>query len=735
MRRYLQLGISFVITLAALTVAIGEIDIDALTAGVARVEPLWILAGLVCLALNLLVVSFRLTRLMAGLNAACRITVALRANIAGALAGFFMFQILGTLVGRHHVLRQSGAPSGVTTSVTYYEKLGVFLIAGAFCLTGAVVVDGGAIVADALRTVPVLEMALAIALSVGGYLIAARTPLERAFLKSLRSLRFLSGLLELFSISAAALVLNYLAFVSALWAFGVDSPTHQLLAGAAIVSFAASLPISANGWGVREIAAIQVFGVFGVPAETALLVSVFVGLGSIAVVLAGSLLFPVAVSADGQAGPASRDRGRNAETASDLERVLAWSLAHGICILLFFQVQIPIRGSLTTLNLADPLALLALFALALSMWSRRSASLFRMPYTGASLAAIAGVIVLAFLIGVTTFGVTPWALTNRLLGLVVLSGYIAAGAYIVVTCGWRGVRRCAESLLVTGAIVVFVQFALSVANALGATFSVPYNFEAFSGNRNAMAFLLLVAASGGLALSKSRQSSGQGLLWALLLGIVLLGVWYSKGRTAMFTGAALLGVAFLCNLCSRRVAVLSVLFAGAAAAGIGALPAVVRWVLEALSIVLPPARDLLPFSPNLVNPGDSERMFSIVEGIGMWLANPVFGAGLGAFIRMGLGENGKALVIHSTPVWILAELGVVGGLVILGFFLRAALYPLRRRALPKTTADRWLLLLMIVYGLFFLPHDIFYQRVFWFVLGLTLAAPMFFRRTPGPASQ
>jgi len=735
LRRYLQLGISFAITLAALTVAIGEVDIDALLAGAARVDPLWGLVGLACLAVNLLVVSFRLRRLMAGLNTACSMTVALRANIAGALAGFFMFQMLGTLVGRYHVLRQSGAPAGVTTSVTYYEKLGVFLIAGTFCLIGAMVVDGGAIVEDALRTVPVLEMATAIGLCVAAYLIAARTSLERSILSALRSARFLSGLAELFSISAAALLLNYLAFVSALWAFGAQTPTHQLLAGAAIVSFAASLPISANGWGVREIAAIQVFGVFGVPPEVALLVSVFVGLGSMAVILAGSFLFPVAVSASDRTAHAPQDSSRDTGMASNLECVLAWALAHGVCLLLFFQIQIPIRGSLTTLNLADPLALLALFALVLSMWSRRSTALFRMPHAGLWLAAIAGVIVLGFFLGVASFGVTPWALTNRLFGLVVLSGYIAAGAYIVTTCGWPGVRRCAESLLVTAAIVVSIQLVFSAANSMGASFNIPSNFDGFSGNRNALAFLLLIAVAGGLVVSSNLQKGGKEVLWALLLGVVLFGIWYSKGRTAVISGAVMVGAAFVFALCSRRVAALSVGFAVLGTFAFGILTNAVRWLLGFFSISVEVKEAISVSSPPLAQSGDSERMLSVVEGFNMWLANPIFGSGLGAFIRMGLGENGKALVIHSTPVWILAELGIVGGLVILGFFLRAGSYPLRRWSTPKTSADRWLLLMMVMYGLFFLPHDIFYQRAFWFVLGLTLAAPMIFRRTPGPSSQ
>jgi uncharacterized membrane protein YbhN (UPF0104 family) len=51
------------------------------------------------------------------------------------------------------------------------------------------------------------------------------------------------------------------------------------------------LPISIGGWGVRESLLIFGFGFFGVPAETALTISILWGLALLVSLLPGSFLF------------------------------------------------------------------------------------------------------------------------------------------------------------------------------------------------------------------------------------------------------------------------------------------------------------------------------------------------------------------------------------------------------------------------------------------------------------
>ena len=58
-------------------------------------------------------------------------------------------------------------------------------------------------------------------------------------------------------------------------------------------------------------------------------------------------------------------------------------------------------------------------------------------------------------------------------------------------------------------------------------------------------------------------------------------------------------------------------------------------------------------------------MYSIVEGLRMFKEHPLVGRGLGGFrqqmAELGVfGGHGLPLVIHSTPVWLLAETGLIG---------------------------------------------------------------------------
>ena len=82
---------------------------------------------------------------------------------------------------------------------------------------------------------------------------------------------------------------------------------------------------------------------------------------------------------------------------------------------------------------------------------------------------------------------------------------------------------------------------------------------------------------------------------------------------------------------------------------------------------------------------------------------------------------GHPQVIHSTPLWILAEFGLLGAAVfgwVLSLLSRHAI-----RFGRTQPACRILLLLLLAFTIFSLAHEIFYQRIFWLVLGAVLARP------------
>ena len=105
----------------------------------------------------------------------------------------------------------------------------------------------------------------------------------------------------------------------------------------------------------------------------------------------------------------------------------------------------------------------------------------------------------------------------------------------------------------------------------------------------------------------------------------------------------------------------------------------------------------------------------------MWLQAPVLGAGLGVFHEKSQEWVGQPQVIHSTPIWILAEFGLLGGAVFGWAFVLPARHATRFG--KSQPARRVLLFLLVAFAIFCLVHEILYQRIFWLVLGAVLAQP------------
>jgi hypothetical protein len=102
-----------------------------------------------------------------------------------------------------------------------------------------------------------------------------------------------------------------------------------------------------------------------------------------------------------------------------------------------------------------------------------------------------------FAIGFAKIGLTQWALVGRLLGWLVLLGYLAAGYLMVQSMGYKGLRRFIETLAIIATLIVGWQVALRlfVLAGYGDIGLLSPNFEGYSGNRNAFAFQLLSVMS------------------------------------------------------------------------------------------------------------------------------------------------------------------------------------------------------------------------------------------------
>ena len=418
---------------------------------------------------------------------------------------------------------------------------------------------------------------------------------------------------------------------------------------------------------------------------------------------------------------------------AEIEKFAAWILGMLVAVAVFFQVHMSLPGGRINLNLADPIAVLALAVVSLHVLLAKQLPGWRIGQFNLALGIISLQLLLGFINGWLEIGVTQWALGGRLLGWFVLLGYLSAGYLIVAKFGAHGLRRFAETLIATAVVVVILQAILRLLGQWGVSAGVQLtpNFEGYAGNRNAFAFQLLAVMALLLGYSQVyarygavSKDPGRPRVFSLLFGILLAGQVWSYSRTGMFVVVAVLLFAWVGRLADRRMIVWGVIFA------------TILWTsiwLAAQKIFI-----LSVFSGNIFAQGFSveslpvqnvfaadaspqEHWTTLVRGLELWRQSPVLGIGLGVFIAKSPMWLGHAQVIHSTPVWILAELGLVGAGVFGWTFFLLGRHAVRfDKVLPSR---RILLLLLTAFIMFGFVHEIFYQRIFWLVLGAVLARP------------
>lgn len=689
--------------------------------------PAWVVAAvLIAFALNLAVVSFRLSRLLKYFHVNVPYSIAFKASLQGHFASLFLISLFGQVAGRQTVLRQYGTPPVFIASLTAIERVALFVVSGVFCLLGAAWLLDTQQIADFLGKISFTQMALVAILSLLASVWFGRSRFEAQLLSGIRSRQSISQFLKVAGITLFAQVLVLGAFILGAMGMTPEIGFWNLLAAAAITSFAASLPISVNGWGVREVAAIFAFGQVGMPASSALAISVLVGLCSTAVVLAA---WPYVFSKRQRHQAARLPYVKSTVNRLPIEKTATWGLATAAAVLIFFQIHLPLQGGVINLNLADALAVLALATVVTHVVYTHQLPRWAVPKFNLILLSIGALLLVAFLNGAQVIGVTQWALAGRLIGWLILVGYLCIGVLTISYLGRIGVWRFIETLIATAAVVVLFHAVMRwmVFSGWIDSTGITLNFEGFSGNRNALAFQLLACSALLLAYTSSERvegkhinlgslNVGKDVLLAAVHGVILAGLIFTGSRAGMLTGLILLVASGLTGFADRRMILRSVIYGFL-------IWTIFVWLLPWISQLFTEnthARFAVQsiFSTEASN---LERWETIRHGFEMWQNSPWFGAGLGVFIEQSTQWFKQPIVIHSTPVWILAEFGLLGAGTLIALLVWILL-AIARAGFTKPN-HRAVILLLAAFAIFGLVHEIFYQRILWLVLGFCIALP------------
>lgn len=689
-------------TAAAFVIAVMQADLSAFWVTIRSVSlPMLAFIG-VALLVGALLAALRLWFIARDVGHSLSARDALLALSVGQVAGAVSVQFFGQIVARSALLSPRGVSAPANIVMVAYERLvavaisGLMATAGAWYLFGRLAVDlqGGG---D--RFIRIVLGIVAVVLA-GGALGWGRAALQRVVPQFNR--RVLIAFLRSGGLTVAIQLATAIAYVVAGNALAPQVPLGDLFAASVIVMFAASLPISFSGWGVRELSAVLALSAIGINSSAALAVAVIVGvlaLASVVVIALAAVLMP------GRGTPASAPQTTGTRSGIDLVALVKWALAIMTASAVYFQIHVPIGMSTVNVNLADPLAILGggLFVIYFVLKRR---PVWRLPGLDWHIVSASLVILLAFLHGYFVFGLDNWAVTKAI-GWPILLAYGATGALVVRVGGDFGLRTLVRTFV--GCAVGIVMLELTFLALMRGGIPNPFAalpFEGFSQNRNAFGFLLT------LALCCVPLLPGRDRIFVLT--VLILGFWFCGSRACAIAALAVLACGAYIRVYSPRSLFYAALWASVCLLVLWLLPFAAKLLhlrtgWQGLFLILTAAPDASNF----------ERFQSILDGLRMFLAHPLFGAGLGAYWVEQLG-SARPVVVHSTPIWLLSELGLVGLLV---FAVPAVRIFVREFRLARSDKVAALIVLMLVgFGLASAVHELLYQRAMWLLLGALLAA-------------
>ncbi len=317
-----------------------------------------------------------------------------------------------------------------------------------------------------------------------------------------------------------------------------------------------------------------------------------------------------------------------------------------------------------------------------------------------------------FVIALRQGYVTQYEVLNKMVGLLTL-----VAAYIALTTeaeNWWSLRQvmrvfvlgvCVQNLVAVGALVA------SYTTGFHTTL-LNYDNERLSGmlyDPNAYGGLLVVALACNVIGSGGPVPVTRGWLRIACNLSLVVGIAFTFSRSAWLA----LGAAWLTYVVFRPGAALKML-----AVLVPSVPAVL--VFAGLGFL---STERLVDRPDTVH----QRVDLMNHSIAQFESHPIFGMGLGGF------RGAEGLIVHNTPLWFLADFGLIGLLVFCGFTAWFYISGFRSYLAASSDSKPYVLAAMVSHSAMIglsMGIEGFYQRHWWLCFGLIAAAARAVRKAP-----
>ncbi|MBT8447154.1 MAG: flippase-like domain-containing protein [Gammaproteobacteria bacterium] len=525
-RGYAKL-VTVAISVAVLAGLFTLFDTDEILEIAASVSPSGVALVVVLLLLNQLLSTVRMKLFLRTDDSLATWLRLNHVNVQSLVAGLLFFNFIGQGLSRSRSYQREGLEADAFM-VTGIERIISMTSLFALAFFSALLSFGGiSLSGDYVAEILAVVITLTIAVSgaaIGLVYFARFRPVQNIFTG--QQLRLLAGCA---AVSTGMHLLMASAYLVVVQQLVPEAGLFAISGVVFIVMLAASLPISFAGWGIRELSAGFAFAQIGQSAEAGISVSIVLGVLASLTLVAHWLISQGLVTRLRK--PVSLSRvGRELDGLSVQMTAL---LSLGIGMIIVFVMRVPTASGEISVNLADPLAIVAGLSFAYFLLTVKDRPpVVHVPGLPWALALGAAAILLAGLHGFVRFGVTDWALYNRMVGLGVLAAYFLAGASLVHFHGRAGFN--AVGVCFFSAVFSVLLFEYAVRGFDVQPFSSYFETLSFTGfmlNSNKHAFVLLTALAAAGLLGHARAPR----LASVLCGALTFGILLSYSRAGLAT--------------------------------------------------------------------------------------------------------------------------------------------------------------------------------------------------------